>query len=112
MITAKDVILREYKDKECVAFAILLKTDKKHFAARYEKIDDKTWGFMITLVDYAKYAAPQVYAFKYSVPKNNMPLEMIAAIGLSYWQDGVMEEVQLKNELVFKIGEMVNGNIG
>ena len=112
MITAKDIVLREYREKECVAFAVLLKTDEKRFAARYEKIEDKTWGFIITLVDYAKYAAPQAYAFKYSVPKTNMPLEMIAAIGLSYWQDSVMEEVQLKNELVFEIGELVEGNIG
>lgn len=112
MIKAKDVILREYKDKECVAFAILLKTDEKRFAARYEKIEDKTWGFIITLVDLVKYAAPQAYAFKYSVPKSNMPLEMIAAIGLSYWQNALLEEMQLKNELAFEIGELVEGNVG
>lgn len=112
MITAKDIVLREYKDKECIAFTVLIKLDEKHFAVRYENIYDNTWGFITTLTDYAKHAAPQVYAFKYTVPKSNMPLEMIAAIGLSYWQDSVMEEVQLKNELAFKINEMVNGNIG
>lgn len=104
--------MREYKDKGCIAFAVLLKTEEKRFAARYEKIEDKTWGLLLTLVDIVDYAAPQCYAFKYEVPKHNMPLEMIAAIGLSYLQSSLLEEMQFKNELAFNIGELVSGNIG
>ena len=51
----------------------------------------------------------EVYNFNYIMPRSNLPLELIAATGLKYFQLYIKEEIQLKSNLDFELGEILKG---
>lgn len=50
-----------------------------------------------------------VYKFRFTIPKRNMNLNLITAMGLTYMQAYLKEEVQLKSLIDFEIGEVLKG---
>ena len=115
MIKLKDLENRVYSGKACVGFDYIVKDEneknKKLFEARFRKVDDENeehWNLLIVL-DHTRDADSQVYNFGYIMPKTGLPLELIAATGLKYFQLYLKEEVQVKINYDFTLGEVLKG---
>ena len=82
MLTLKDLDNRVYSGKICLEYSYILKDQD---------------------------ADSQVYTFGYIMPKSNLPLELIAATGLKYFQLYLKEEIQTKSEYDFMLGDVLKG---
>lgn len=114
MLKLKDLENRVYSGKACVGFDYIIKDEneksKKLFEARFRKVkeDEEQWNLLIVL-DHTRDADSQVYNFDYIMPKTGLPLELIAATGLKYFQLYLKEEVQIKINYDFALGEVLKG---
>lgn len=115
MLKLKDLELRSYVGKKCTSFSYTLKDDKSEeaFTAKFTNIDHqssqaKEWVMLIVL-DRTRDADSQVYRFSYMMPKANLPLELIAATGLKFFQLYLKEEIQSKVAMDFLLGERLEG---
>lgn len=112
MLKLKDLENRVYSGKACVGFDYIVKDEneknKKLFEARFRKVkeDEEHWNLLIVL-DHTRDADSQVYNFDYIMPKAGLPLELIAATGLKYFQLYLKEEVQIKINYDFTLGEVL-----
>jgi hypothetical protein len=97
----------------CVDFDYVLNIDKTRIRCRFTRDRDQlsVWNMMVVLKR-TRDADSQVYNFSYQLPKPNMDLTMVTAIGLRYFQLYLKEEVQLKSNLDFTLGEITNGMVG
>lgn len=115
MIKLKDLELRSYVDKKCTSFSYTLKDDKNEeaFTAKFTNTDhmsDQPKGWiMLIVLDRTRDADSQVYRFNYQMPKANLPLELIAATGLKFFQLYLKEEIQSKAAMDFLLGERLEG---
>lgn len=115
MLKLKDLELRSYVGKKCTSFSYILKDDKNEeaFIAKFTNIDHqsnqaKEW-IMLIVLDRTRDADSQVYRFSYMMPKANLPLELIAATGLKFFQLYLKEEIQSKVAMDFLLGERLEG---
>lgn len=112
MIKLKDLKNRIYSEKVCVGFEIIiLKDNLPNAEYRFRKKqegDSPTWNLNI-IIQRTRDADSQVYNFEYQIPRENIPLETIAAIGLKFYQLYLKEEIQSKMNLDFDLGEMLVG---
>ena len=115
MLKLKELEPRTYIGKKCIGFTYTLKNEKGEtlFVARFSANDEmadkpKEWSMLIVL-DRTRDADSQVYRFEYIMPRPGLPLELIAATGLKYFQLYLKEEVQSKINLDFTLGEKLEG---
>lgn len=111
MLKLKDLTNRKYVEKQCKAFEYELKGEKdaRILVAKFEVgANENEWSMQIVL-DRTRDADSQVYKFDYVMPRNNLPLELIAATGLKYFQLYLKEEVQSKINIDFALGEKLEG---
>lgn len=114
MLTLKDLDNRVYSGKVCSRFSYALKDDKgnvklrAHFIRVIRDQGEIEWHMQIVL-DRTRDADSQVYTFMYIMPKENLPLELIAATGLKYFQLYLKEEIQAKSEYDFILGDVLKG---
>ena len=111
MLKLKDLTNRQYVGKQCKAFEYELKGEKdaKILAAKFEVgANENEWSMQIVL-DRTRDADSQVYKFDYVMPRNNLPLELIAATGLKYFQLYLKSEIEQKVSYDFLIGEITKG---
>lgn len=110
MIKLKDLKNRVYLEKKCISFDydVLNEEGEFCFEVRFKKLVEKLWQMKIVLEGNGE-SESQVYTFLVSIPKENMPLELIAATGLRYFQMHIKDEIQRKVEFDFAIGEVVKG---
>lgn len=112
MIRLKDLDNREYIGRSCVAFRYVLRNEKGEIIniLTYQKslTHEAQWNMQV-VIKRTRDADSQVYNFGYVMPKENLPLELIAATGLKYFQLYLKEEIQKKMEYDFAIGEVVKG---
>lgn len=111
MLTLKDLSNRVYNDRICSEFSYTLKDDKgkpKLTANFWRGQEENEWQMRIVL-DRTRDADSQVYKFGYIMPVSNLPLELIAATGLKYFQLYLKEEIQKKSEYDFMIGDALKG---
>ena len=114
MIKRKDLELHTNVGRQCVGFSYTLTNDKgKMLKAEFNATDyhsgqPKEW-FMRIVFDRTRDADSQVYNFNYIMPRTGLPLELIAATGLRYFQLHIKEEVQFKSDLDFVLGSIVEG---
>ena len=88
---------------------MLLEDCKIMLKANFWKgIEENEWRMRIVL-DKTRDADSQVYTFGYIMPKSNLPLELIAATGLKYFQLYLKEEIQTKSEYDFMLGDVLKG---
>ena len=107
MLKLKDLTNRQYVEKRCKAFEYELKDEKdtRIMVAKFEVgTNENEWSMQIVL-DRTRDADSQVYKFDYIMPRNNLPLELIAATGLKFFQLYLKEEVQSKINIDFALGE-------
>ena len=111
MINQKELENRVYSGKQCIGFDYTVKNEKaeKQFEARFRTGAEKNeWNMQIVL-GRTRDTDCQVYNFGYIMPKSNLPLELIAATGLKYFQLYLKEEIQTKSEYDFMLGEILRG---
>lgn len=112
MLKLKDLENRVYKGKICVRFEVQVPTDNEgnSLYARFERMssDENHWNMNI-VTKRTRDKDSEVYNFGYIMPKSNLPLELIAATGLRYFQLHLKEEIQDKSNLDFIIGDIVSG---
>ena len=96
MLTLKDLDNRVYSGKICSEFSYILKDDKgkPKFRANFARGKEENEWQMRIVLDRTRDADSQVYTFRYIMPKSNLPLELIAATGLKYFQLYLKEEIQ------------------
>ena len=113
MIKQSDLANRMTVDGMCVDFDYILQIDKTRVRCRFfrDRSQPSVWNMMVVLRR-TRDADSQVYTFSYQLPKQNMDLTMVAAIGLKYFQLYLKEEVQLKSNIDFTIGEITIGMVG
>lgn len=114
MIRLKDLQNRVYSGKQCVRFDVAIPASDNKFVlaqftrAQYEGAADNEWNMRLVL-NRTRDKDSEVYNFGYIMPKSNLPLELIAATGLKYLQLYIKEEVQMKSNMDFAIGEITSG---
>lgn len=111
MIKFKDLQNRVYSGKECVRFEYEIPlSEKKTVKAFFEKqkTDLEEWNMRIVF-DRTRDKDSEVYNFGYVMPREKLPLELIAATGLRYFQLHIKEEVQTKSNLDFTLGNIFQG---
>ena len=115
MLRLKDLQNRVYSGKQCVRFEVPVQVaDNKYVLAQFTKIvqDDTAnsneWRMRVVL-DRTRDKDSEVYSFGYVMPRNNLPLELIAATGLRYFQMYLKEEVQSKTNMDFYLGSILEG---
>lgn len=111
MIKLKDLSNRVYSGKICSEFSYVLKDNKgkPKFRADFAKGHEENEWQMHIVLNRTRDADSQVYTFGYIMPKSNLPLELIAATGLKYFQLYLKEEIQTKSEYDFMLGDVLNG---
>lgn len=115
MIGRKELNNRIYHGKECIRFdcSVVDKTSEaggceECFKATFNRAikDSKLWS-MIIVIPRDRDRDSQVYCFEYMLPKDGMPLELVAAIGLKYFQLKLKEEIQQKSNWDFVLGDLL-----
>lgn len=113
MIKFKDLQNRVYSGKQCVRFEYGLMVNDQYVYAQFHKRTDPTalpneWSMQITF-GRTRDKDNDVYQFVYAMPKDNLPLELICATGLKYFQLHLKEEIQVKSNLDFELGDILQG---
>lgn len=111
MIKLRDLKNRVYSGKDCIRFEYEIAANEGNSViARFEK--QKTglaeWNMQIIFCR-TRDKDSEVYNFGYVMPREGLPLELIAATGLKYLQLYIKEEVQAKSNLDFVLGEILQG---
>ena len=112
MLRSRDLCNRIYSGKQCVGFQVnIIDADRgKLMEATYRRDADSesTWTMQI-LFPRTRDKDTEVYNFGYTMPRSNLPLELIAATGMKYFQLYLKQEIQDKSALDFAIGELLEG---
>lgn len=116
MIKLKDLKNREYKDKECVAFQYDLDLGKDDRAQQVSLVfqferasTEKQLWLLTTRIARTEAADTQCYYIGYEMPRKDLPLELICATGLKYFQLQMQSEMQLRTNVDFSIGSVTEG---
>lgn len=111
MIKFKDLQNRVYSGKQCIRFEYAIMVGDKYIYAQFQRQPGETgqhWNMQI-IFGRTRDKDSEVYNFGYIMPKDNLPLELIAATGLKYFQLYLKEEVQAKINLDFTLGDILTG---
>lgn len=116
MIKLKDLINRQYKEKQPLAFDYELDLGKDdqaqpmvmQFHFTRSGTEDKVWMMEVKLPRTAV-ADSQCYYIGYEMPRSGLPLELICATGLRYFKLQMQQEVQLRTNIDFSIGSVTEG---
>lgn len=114
MIRLKDLQNKVYSGKQCVRFEVAIPKDDKRFVlAQFTRIQHEgstsnEWNMRLIL-NRTRDKDSEVYSFGYIMPRDSLPLELIAATGLRYLQLYLKEEIQMKSNMDFAIGEITSG---
>lgn len=111
MITLKDLQNRIYSGKQCVGFEYAVKNEKNEvqFEAKFRIGAEKNEWNMQVIFDRTRDKDSDIYNFGYIMPRSGLPLELIAATGLKYFQLYLKEEIQQKVSYDFLLGEVLKG---
>lgn len=114
MLELKDLENRIYDGKKCVGFDYTLRNEKneQQLEARFRLgAQDNEWKIMVTIeaAETAMILNNGVYRFRYDMPRANLPITLVAATGLRYFQAILKREIQIKSDCDFMIGEITSG---
>lgn len=113
MLTLKNLENRVYSGKQCIRFEYIIKLNnenKDQFIASFKRqLTNPTEWTMQIVFDRTRDKDSEVYNFGYVMPRDGLPLELIAATGLKYFQLHIKEEVQAKSNLDFELGNILQG---
>lgn len=111
MIKFKDLQNRVYSGKECIRFEYGLMIGDQYVYAQFNKQKGQTaqpneWNMQLVF-GRTRDKDSEVYNFGYMMPKDNLPLELICATGLKYFQLHLKNEIQTKCNLDFELGNIL-----
>ena len=114
MIKFKDLQNKVYSDKVCVRFEYEIHFEhngvKSKVCAYFKRKENNlNYWIMQVLFDRTRDKDSEVYHIDYIMPKSNLPLELVAATGLRYFQLYLKEEVQIKSNMDFELGNTLQG---
>lgn len=117
MLRMKNLLNRVYDGKRCIRFEVQIPVSDNHFQlAMFENVpnvvgdhDGSNVWQMRVIIDRDRDKDSDVYKFGYIMPKSGLPLELIAATGLKYFQLYLKNEVQQKSNMDFVLGTMLEG---
>ena len=78
------------------------------FTADWSKCGEGVWNMRVVL-GRTQESDSQVYNFTYQMPRDGLPVELIAATGLKYFQMHLQEEIQQKSDFNFVLGDLLKG---
>lgn len=113
MLKLKDLENRVYRGKECIRFEYIIQKEdrinnKPELIATFKKVVENEWQMQIVF-NRTRDKDHDVYNFAYIMPKSGLPLELIAATGLRFFQLTLKEEIQNKSNLDFALGDVLQG---
>lgn len=114
MIELRDLDNRKYEGKECRAFTYILTVDKDFEVEYrfYRSLDSavlkRTWIAQV-IFPRTEQSDSQVYYIGFELPKDDLPLTLVCATGLKYFQMCMKSEIQKKTSIDFTIGEITRG---
>ena len=110
MIILKDLQNRVYRGKICIRFEYEFVVDEKRIIAYFDRSveNEAEWNMQI-IFGRTRDKDSEVYNFGYIMPRANLPLELITATGLKYFQLYIKEEVQAKSNMDFELGKILQG---
>ena len=115
MIKQKDLNLSTFVGRRCIGFSYKLKSEAQEIELKFSNTDyvsenesNKEW-LMQVVMGRTRDADSQVYNFGYIMPRNNLPLELIAATGMRYFQLYLKEEIERKINIDFALGSVLEG---
>lgn len=118
MIKLRQLINRVYDGTNCIRFEyeVIQHGGNKQsscFVARYWKdmLIPCSWNMQVVIPGNSD-CDSQVYTISYATPKDNIKLELIAALGLRQFQLRLKEEIQKKSEWDFALGEVLHDMYG
>lgn len=113
MIERKDLMfLRHDENKKLSGFSYKVaekdgKRENHLFDADWTKLEESgVWNMRVVLPK-DKDSDSQVYNFCYKMPRDGLPIKLIAATGLKYYQLYLKEEIQRKSNFDFVLGELL-----
>lgn len=121
MIERKELLHKEYADdsKTCIGFQYIVNgTDvinKDEQIARFifERCKtegfEKIWRVQICLRSCFSNDVQNLLQFTFAIPKDNMPLELVCAMGLNVFKNMLKSQIQDYSNLDFTIGEVTRG---
>lgn len=111
MIVLKELENRIYSGKQCIGFDYIVKNEKGkvQFEARFRAGEENNEWKMQIVFDRTRDKDSEVYTFGYIMPRSNIPLALIAATGLKYFQLYLKGEIESKVSYDFLLGEILNG---
>ena len=114
MIKLKELENRRYEDKDCTAFTYNM-TVNKDLTIEYRfhrsldsEVLKRTWIAQV-IFPRTEQADSQIYYIGFQLPKDDLPLTLVCATGLRYFQMCMKAEVQKKSNIDFVIGEITRG---
>lgn len=110
MLKLKDLQSRVYSGKICTRFECVVPIDKERWIlATFKRMSTPNEWNMQIIIDRSRNKDSEVYNFGYIMPKDGLPLVLIAATGLKYFQLHIKNEVQEKSNLDFELGNLLQG---
>lgn len=116
MLNLSTLVNRVYSGKECISFDVFMEDDSKSkndssrlmFEANYRRnISNNLEWTMRVVLPRTRDGDHQIYEFGYVLPKSGLALTLIAAMGLKLFQLRLQEEIQMKSDWNFIIGESI-----
>lgn len=102
MIKRSDIVRRVYDETECIRFEVLFETQNKKYSVFFVKIQDVMW-----LCDLRTFRTN--YSIEYYIPKKDITLELIAAIGLLRLREEMLKELEQQNALAYLFNIAIEG---
>lgn len=116
MIKRKELTNLRHDDERCLigfSYDVVDKdrspsdAERQCFSADWVKgVDEGVWNMRVVLPR-DRDADSQVYNFCYQMPRDGLPVELIAATGLKYYQLYLKNEIQRKSNFDFVLGELL-----
>lgn len=116
MLLMRQLLQRNYTGKVCTYFEVRVQYEVTNGQSHYitacytrQGTEEQHWVMQVVLPR-TRDKDHDVYQFDYIMPRqNNIPLELVAATGLKYFQLYLKDEVSQKQLLDFCIGDMLEG---
>lgn len=112
MIEFKELQNRVYSGKSCIGFDYVLQVENEkeiEFRFRRSLTNSLEWQMQVVIDRMTMDCNDDIYRFGYVLPKEGIPLEMVAAIGLYSFQIVIKTEVQKKSNIDFALGDRLAG---
>lgn len=112
-LEAKDLVKTKYDGKHCIGFEYVLKDNSVEYTFRFEKYvgeypNSNAWKMYALLPDVYSENDKKLVQFVYGLPKDDLSLVKIAAIGLQLVRGLMQREINLCTTIDFLIKEVVD----